>query len=105
VRSSFDVIENLSREGREKSGGQCFFLRNFASFARNCFAIIRDVPESARMDEPNGKTPRQKYRWPWFALAAVLLFIALAVLWVGLAAKKVEQQRDFAPLPASAPAR
>jgi len=38
-------------------------------------------------------------------LAAVLLAIVLAVLWVTVAAKKVEQQRDFAPLPASAPAR
>jgi hypothetical protein len=35
----------------------------------------------------------------------VVLAFALAVLWVGLAARKVAQQRDFAPLPASAPAR
>jgi hypothetical protein len=36
----------------------------------------------------------------------VLLGIVLAVLWVGAAAKKVQQQRDYnAPLPATAPAR
>ena len=52
----------------------------------------------ATMIEPNEK-PR-RYKWPWFVLAAVVLFIALAVLWVTLAAEKVEQQRDYsAPLP------
>ncbi|HEY2329369.1 MAG TPA: hypothetical protein VGI63_06105 [Verrucomicrobiae bacterium] len=53
------------------------------------------------MDEP-----KQKYKWPWFAAAAVVLFIVIAVLAVALQAKKVAQQRDFnAPLPSSAPAR
>ncbi len=46
-----------------------------------------------------------KYKWPWFAAAAVLLAIVLAVAWVAVAAKNVEQQRDFVPLPDSAPAR
>lgn len=50
--------------------------------------------------------PEQKYRWPWFALAAVLLGLLLAVLWVGSAARKIAQQRDYnAPLPATAPNR
>ena len=52
------------------------------------------------MDEP-----KRNYRWPWFAAAAILLFVVLAIFAVALAAKKVAQQRDFAPLPASAPAR
>ena len=56
------------------------------------------------MSEPDDNSPKQKYKWPWFVLAAVVLFFALAVLWVAIAAKKVEQQRDSAPLPASAPA-
>ena len=56
------------------------------------------------MNELN-ETPR-RYKWPWFVLAAVALFILLAVFWVALAAKKVEQQRDFgSPLPSTAPAR
>ena len=56
------------------------------------------------MSEPNENLRR--YKWPWFALAAVVLFIALAVLWVTLAAEKVEQQRDYsAPIPSGAPAR
>jgi bacteriorhodopsin len=59
---------------------------------------------NATMNEPN-ENPR-RYKWPWFALAAVVLFIALAVLWVTLAAEKVEQQRDYsAPIPSGAPAR
>ena len=48
---------------------------------------------------------KQKYRWPWFVAAAILLFVVLAIFAVAFAAKKVEQQRDFAPLPDSAPAR
>ncbi len=57
----------------------------------------------ATMIEPNEK-PR-RYKWPWFVLAAVVLFIALAVLWVTLAAEKVERQRDYsAPIPSSGPA-
>jgi hypothetical protein len=57
------------------------------------------------MTAPNEKPPRQKYQWPWFVAAAVLLAIVLAVLFVAVAARKVAQQRDFAPLPAAAPVR
>ena len=50
--------------------------------------------------------PPRKYKWPWFVLAFVVLGIVLAVVFVALAAKKIEQQRDYnAPLPSSAPAR
>jgi hypothetical protein len=58
------------------------------------------------MDAPENNSPRQKYKWPWFVLALVVLGIAMAVLWVTLAAKKIEQQRDLnEPLPSTAPAR
>ena len=44
-----------------------------------------------------------RYKWPWFVLAAVLLFVALTVMWVSFAVKKVEQERGVsAPVPASA---
>jgi len=50
------------------------------------------------------ETPR-RYRWPWLAAAAVVLGLVLAIIWVGLAVKKVERERDLnAPLPNSAPA-
>ncbi|HZL79731.1 MAG TPA: hypothetical protein VFC17_12920 [Candidatus Limnocylindrales bacterium] len=56
------------------------------------------------MNEPN-ENPR-RHQWPWFALAALLLAIALAVVWMTFAVKKVERERDFsAPLPSSAPVR
>jgi len=55
-----------------------------------------------RMDDEN-RNPR-RYRWPWFVLAAVLIGIVLAVVWVGFAVKKVEQQRQFSA-PASAGAK
>ncbi len=51
------------------------------------------------MTEPNEK-PRH-YKWPWFVLAAVLLGIILAVLWMSIAVKREKQERDFnAPIPA-----
>ena len=55
------------------------------------------------MDDPN-ENPRQ-HRWPWFVLAAFLLGVALAVLWISFEVRKVERERDVnAPLPSS-PAR
>jgi F0F1-type ATP synthase assembly protein I len=57
------------------------------------------------MNAPENNSPRPNYKWPWFVLAFVILGFALAVLWMTLAAKKIEQQRDFTPLPATAPAR
>ena len=58
------------------------------------------------MNRPENNSPKPKYKWPWFVAAAVALAIVLAVIWVALAAKKVEEQRDFGqPLPAGAPAR
>ena len=58
-----------------------------------------------KMSASENHSPQRNFKWPWFVLAAVLLAIVLAVLWVTVAAKKVAQQRDFTPLPASAPAR
>ena len=57
------------------------------------------------MNEPDENSPKRKYKWPWVVLAFVILGFALAILFVALAAKKIEQQRDFTPLPASAPLR
>ena len=58
------------------------------------------------MSAPENHPPKPKYIWPWFVLGFVVLGILLAVFWVALAAKKIEQQRDFnAPIPTSSPAR
>jgi hypothetical protein len=42
-----------------------------------------------------------RYRWPWLALAAFLLAVALAIAWMSFAVHREEQERDVnAPLPA-----
>jgi hypothetical protein len=54
-----------------------------------------------KMNEPNENPPR-RYKWPWFVLAAFLLGVALAVLWLSFDIRKVEQERNLnAPLPSS----
>jgi cytochrome oxidase assembly protein ShyY1 len=45
------------------------------------------------MNESN-ENPR-RYKWPWFVLAAVLLAVVLAIVWMRYAVKREEQQRDF----------
>jgi len=53
------------------------------------------------MDDKN-ENPR-RYQWPWFVLAAVLVFVVLTIVWVSFAVKKVERERNFnAPVPAGA---
>jgi bacteriorhodopsin len=50
------------------------------------------------MNEPNESPHR--YRWPWYAAAAVVLFVVLTVVWMSFAVKRERQERDFnAPLP------
>ena len=44
------------------------------------------------MNEPD-EGPR-RYKWPWILLAAVILFIALAILWVSFAVRQVERERN-----------
>ena len=58
------------------------------------------------MQKSRAQAPRQIYRWPWFVGAAVVLALALAIVWVSIAVKNVESERDGnAPLPSSAPVR
>jgi hypothetical protein len=52
------------------------------------------------MDDQN-KNP-QRYQWPWFVLAAFLLAVALAIVWMSFAVHREKQERDLnAPLPGS----
>ena len=58
------------------------------------------------MATPSESSPKQKFKWPWLVGAAVVLAIALAIVWMSFAVKKVERERDFGtPLPNSAPVR
>jgi len=53
------------------------------------------------MGDQNEKPPR-RYKWPWFALAALLLGVALAILWMSFEVRKIKQERNVnAPLPAN----
>ncbi len=45
------------------------------------------------VEEPNKISPR--YRWPWIVLAALLLGVALAILWMSYAVHLEKQARDF----------
>jgi cytochrome oxidase assembly protein ShyY1 len=43
---------------------------------------------------------RRRYAWPWYLLGAVLLAIALAVLWMSKEVERVRRIRDAnAPAP------
>jgi bacteriorhodopsin len=68
-------------------------------------AIVLRLPVRYRfvcMSDQNEIPPKQNYKWPWFVLAAVILFFVLAVVWVGFAVLREKQERDFnAPLPSS----
>ena len=49
------------------------------------------------VSEMNENPPPVRYRWPWWVLAAVLLFFALAVLWMSLAVRREREERGFNP--------
>jgi hypothetical protein len=51
------------------------------------------------MNGPNEK-PR-RYKWPWFVLAAFLLGVALAVLWMIFDVQTIEQERNLNTPPAT----
>jgi len=45
------------------------------------------------MEETEEK-PR-RYRWPWIVLAAFVVFVLLAILWMSFAVRTVKQERNF----------
>ncbi len=56
------------------------------------------------MNEP--EEPPRRYRWPWIALAMVVIGILSAVIFMTVAVRKLEHERDYsAPLPGTAPLR
>jgi hypothetical protein len=53
-------------------------------------------------NEPGKDAPKRKYKWPWFVLAAFLLGMALAFLWMFAAVQRERSERDFStPIPTS----
>jgi hypothetical protein len=56
------------------------------------------------MSDQNESPQKRRYLWPWFAAAAVLLAVALAIVWMSFAVQRERQERDFsAPLPGGPP--
>jgi len=57
------------------------------------------------MNEPSpnpvGDRSKQRYTWPWFLLAAIVLGIALAIIWMSREVQRTRQNRELnAPTPA-----
>ena len=51
-------------------------------------------------DMGNQNEKPRRYRWPWFVLAAFLVGVTLAILWMSFAVHRLERERDVnAPLP------
>jgi hypothetical protein len=57
------------------------------------------------MDQKPNVESRPRYRWPWFVLAAVLLAIVLALIWMSDAIRRTREQRDPFTAPATTQAR
>jgi len=47
------------------------------------------------MDEKPGNPVKRRYRWPWVVLTAFIIWVLLAIGWMSIAVRHVEQQRDF----------
>jgi hypothetical protein len=45
-------------------------------------------------DNPSPVPARRRYRWPWFVLAAFLLGIFLAVVWMSFEIARTRRIRD-----------
>jgi hypothetical protein len=54
-----------------------------------------------KMNESNQNPCR--YKWPWLVLAAVVLGVVLAIVWMSFAVKREKEERDFnSPIPTGA---
>jgi len=49
---------------------------------------------TAAKDQPPPAGARPRYKWPWFLLAAVVLAIVLAVLWMSKEVERLRRIRD-----------
>ena len=54
------------------------------------------------MENERAPLPPTRHRWPKFALAAVIVFMLLAILWVSAALRRTREQSAWSPLPGQA---
>ena len=51
-------------------------------------------------ESPTATESKPRYKWPWYVLAALLLGLVLAVLWMSVAVRRTREQREGNPMPA-----
>jgi len=51
------------------------------------------------MTDESDNSGKQRYVWPWFLLAAVLLGLVLAIVWMSFLARRIHEQRESNPWP------
>jgi hypothetical protein len=91
------TADNLAENCR----GSSFLNCSGVLWVTKQMATVTDRRYNRFVNEPDEIPPKQNYNWPWFVMAAVLLGIILAVLWMNIAVKREKQERDFnAPIPA-----
>ncbi len=50
-----------------------------------------------RMEDKNIDSTPPRYRWPWFVLAAVVLGVVLAVVWMTVEVRRIRRQQAVNP--------
>jgi hypothetical protein len=70
-----------------------------SSWRIGCIVLGTGAFSDSGMTNKTGKQPdsqpQRRYTWPWFVLAAVLLAIALAVLWMSKEIERTRRIRDL----------
>ena len=56
------------------------------------------------MNDENSAMTKPRYVWPWFALAALLLGVVLAILWMSAEVRRTRERREWTQPPAEKPA-
>jgi len=49
------------------------------------------------MNETNDIPQKPRYVWPWFVLAALLLGVTLAIVWMSLEVQRTRERREWNP--------
>jgi len=57
--------------------------------------IDNSLPEPGTNDDSQGKGKTPRHVWPWFVLAALILGIILAVIWLKFEIERTRQRRQY----------
>jgi hypothetical protein len=53
------------------------------------------------MENESANEPKRRYRWPWVVMAALILWVLLAVVWMRAAVLRVEEERSISAPPSA----